>query len=112
MFRCFRGKLGFTPGLTIDIGHLRCVEKQSEEVYIRQFAANLYNVHLDDMLPGKHRHLEFGKGSVEFTAVFKALMDIGFDGPACVELSEASRVAVTTAQDSYDFLTHLLQDIK
>lgn len=105
-------KLGFTPGLTIDIGHLRCVEKQAEEVYIRQFAANLYNVHLDDMLPRKHRHLNFGEGSVDFQAVFKALMEIGFEGPACVELSEASRVAVTTAQESYDFLTHLLQDIK
>lgn len=103
-------RLGFTPGLTIDIGHLRCVENQPEEVYIRQFGANLYNVHLDDMLPGKHRHLNFGAGSVDFTAVFKALKEIGFDGPACVELSEASRVAVTIAKESYDFLTHLINN--
>jgi sugar phosphate isomerase/epimerase len=102
------GHLGFKPGLTIDIGHLECVESESEEVYIRQYADNLHNVHLDDMLPGKHRHLGFGEGSVDFPAVFKALSETDFDGPACVELSEASRVAVTTAQESYDFLVRLL----
>ncbi|MDC1142008.1 sugar phosphate isomerase/epimerase [Planctomycetota bacterium] len=100
--------LGFMPGLTIDVGHLECIEEEPEDVYIRRYAANLHNVHLDDMLHGKHRHLNFGAGTVDMQAVFKALSDTGFEGPACVELSEASRVAVTTAQESYDFLTQLM----
>jgi sugar phosphate isomerase/epimerase len=50
------------------------------------------------MVPGRHRHLFFGEGSVDFAAMFAALAEINYQGPACVELSEHSRNAVETAQ--------------
>lgn len=96
--------LRFRPGLTIDIGHLECMEDAPEWEYLSTYRDVLYNVHLDDMLPRRHRHLFFGEGSVDFDRVFATLHEIGYRGPACVELSEASRVAVDTAQRAKSFL--------
>lgn len=96
--------LGFRPGLTLDIGHLECVEPEPEETYITRYSDVLNNVHLDDMLANVHRHLFFGEGSVDFARVFDALATIGYKGPATVELSEASRVAIATAKRAKEFL--------
>lgn len=98
------GRLGFRPGLTLDIGHLECVEDNPEWEYLSTYREVLYNVQLDDMLPGRHRHLFFGEGSVDFTRTFKTLHEIGYRGPACVELGESSRVAVETAARAKAFL--------
>lgn len=98
------GLLGFRPGLTIDIGHLECMETEPEWEYLSTYGDVLYNLHLDDMLPGRHRHLFFGEGSVDFARTFHALHEIGYAGPGCVELSEASRVAVETAKRAKAFL--------
>ena len=99
--------LGFRPGLTLDIGHLECMESGPEWEYLSTYAEVLYNVHLDDMLPGRHRHLFFGEGSVDFARVFSTLREIGYTGPACVELSEASRIAIETARRAKAFITNV-----
>lgn len=99
--------LGYQPGLTLDVGHLECVEPDAEHVYPCKYAQVLYNVQLDDMLPGRHRHLFFGEGSVDFAAWFAALEEIGYAGPACVELSEHSRNAVETARKAKAFLDNV-----
>lgn len=98
------GLVGSRPGLTLDIGHLECVEDKPEWEYLSIYQDVLYNVQLDDMLPGRHRHLYFGEGSVDFARTFAALREIGYEGPACVELSEASRNAVETARRAKAFL--------
>lgn len=98
------GLLGFKPGLTLDVGHLECMEEGPEAEYLCRYAEVLYNLQLDDMLPQRHRHLFFGEGSVDFGAVFKALHEVGYRGPACVELSEGSRDAVAVAARARKFL--------
>lgn len=98
---------GFRPGLTLDIGHLKCLESGEPEHYLSQYRDVLYNVQLDDMLPGRHQHLFFGEGAVRFEPVLKTLADIGFKGPACVELSDAGRNAVETARRAKEFLDRL-----
>jgi sugar phosphate isomerase/epimerase len=95
---------GFKPGLTLDIGHLKCLEKEEPEQYLSRYAEVLYNVQLDDMHPGRHSHLFFGEGSVNFEPVFRTLAEIGYTGPACVELSDASRNAVEVARQAMTFL--------
>jgi L-ribulose-5-phosphate 3-epimerase len=101
------GMLGFRPGLTLDIGHLECSESGPEWEYLSTYRDVLYNVQLDDMLPGRHRHLFFGEGSVDFARTFAVLEEIGYTGPACVELSEASRNAVETARRAKEFLDNV-----
>jgi sugar phosphate isomerase/epimerase len=99
--------LEFRPGLTLDIGHLKCLEQEEPHEYLSRYQDVLYNVQLDDMHPGRHQHLFFGEGSVDFAPVFAALSEIGYAGPACVELSDSSRNAVETARLAMDFLKRM-----
>jgi sugar phosphate isomerase/epimerase len=103
-------KVGFRPGLTLDVGHLECMENEPASETLCRYGDVLYNLHLDDMLPGRHRHLFFGEGSVDFGAVFGALRQIGYSGPACVELSEASRTAVETSARAFRFLEQFVSE--
>lgn len=91
-------------GLTLDIGHLKCVEKEPPKIFIERYADRLLNVQLDDMKAGIHEHLFFGDGEVDFPPVFESLKKIGYQGPACVELSDASRNAVATALKAFQYL--------
>lgn len=90
--------------LTIDVGHLRCNEAEPPAALIREYSGELANVHLDDMRRGVHDHLFFGEGGVDFAAVFDAFREVGYDGPACVELSRHSHNAVAVAADAKRFL--------
>ena len=94
--------------LTIDIGHLACSEAEPPADLIRRSAPRLANVHLDDMRRGVHDHLFFGEGDVDFAAVFAALAEAGYAGPACVELSRHSHDAVETARRAREFIDRFL----
>ncbi len=91
-------------GLTLDVGHLVCLNETPVGDHIRRWKDWLWNVHLDDMKPGVHDHLKFGEGVVDFADVFAALKEISFTGMASVELSRHSHDAVATARDSLEFL--------
>ncbi|GAA3256246.1 sugar phosphate isomerase/epimerase family protein [Dactylosporangium siamense] len=91
-------------GLTLDIGHCRCLEPVSAEECVRRVAGQLVNVQIDDMRRGVHEHLEFGTGEVDFPAVLQALNDTDYGGLVAVELPRHSHAAPTVARDSLAFL--------
>ena len=91
-------------GLTLDVGHVVCVNEGPVSNHIHAWKDWLWNVHLDDMKPGVHDHLMFGEGVVDFDDVFTALKAIDFKGMASVELSRHSYDAVNAAAKSMDFL--------
>ncbi|TWT99522.1 L-ribulose-5-phosphate 3-epimerase UlaE [Botrimarina colliarenosi] len=93
--------------LTIDIGHVHCNGETTIVEAIERHAADLANVHLEDMRAGVHEHLMFGEGEIDFTPVLDALQRIGYSGPACVELSRHSHAAPQAARAAYEFLTSL-----
>jgi L-ribulose-5-phosphate 3-epimerase len=88
--------------LTLDVGHVHCLESMRPEEAITKYAADLVNVHLDDHRRGVHEHLMFGEGEIEWPPVMAALADIGV--PATVELSRHSANAVVAAQQAFDYL--------
>jgi L-ribulose-5-phosphate 3-epimerase len=90
-------------GLAIDIGHLVCMEELPISRQVRDFASELYTVHLDDMKPGMHDHLLPGEGAVDFADALSALKQIHYQGIASVELSRHSHDAVRTAQRCAEF---------
>ena len=94
--------------LTIDIGHLQCNENRAPDSLIRLYADELANVHLDDMRRGVHDHLFFGEGEVDLAAIFGAFREIGYTGPACVELSRHSHNAVVVATEARHILEEYL----
>jgi sugar phosphate isomerase/epimerase len=97
--------------LTIDVGHLQCSEPDPPPDLIRRFAPQLANVHLDDMRRGVHDHLMFGEGELDFVGVLAALSEVGYEGPACVELSRHSHDAVETARRARLFLDGVLSQL-
>jgi L-ribulose-5-phosphate 3-epimerase len=94
--------------LTIDIGHLFCQGELPIPGKIRQYAAKIANVHIEDMRPRIHEHLMFGEGDIDFPPVIAALTEIRYDGLLSVELSRHSHEGPTAARRAYDFLQPLL----
>jgi sugar phosphate isomerase/epimerase len=60
----------------------------------------LVHVHLDDAQPGIHEHLAFGKGVLDLAATLRALLAIGYDGMAAVELSRDSHRGAAMAGEA------------
>jgi L-ribulose-5-phosphate 3-epimerase len=98
--------LGAPPafGMTLDIGHCRCVEPSTVPECVAQVSQHLVNVQIDDMRRGVHEHLEFGAGEIDFPPVLRALADSGYHGLVAVELPRHSHAAPTVAAQSLAFL--------
>ncbi|MFQ5843434.1 MAG: sugar phosphate isomerase/epimerase family protein [Planctomycetota bacterium] len=96
--------------LTLDVGHVRCLERDAPHAVVERHAPELCNVHLDDHRRATHEHLFFGEGEIDFAPLMRALAGAGRDRelPATVELSRHSHDAVETARRAYDFLAPLL----
>lgn len=95
-------------GLTLDIGHCRCIEPWPVEDCIAKAGPHLVNVQIDDMRRDVHEHLEFGTGEVDFTAALRALDATGYGGLTAVELPRHSHAAPGVARASLAFLTDAL----
>ena len=96
-------------GLTIDIGHVHCIEQGVIADYLRHWKGRLFNVHIEDMCRGVHEHLRFGDGEIDFAPVMQALGDIGYAGGVHVELSRHSHIAPEVARESFEFLQRFLR---
>lgn len=92
-------------GLTLDIGHCRCVEQEPIPDCVARAGPHLVNVQIDDMRRGVHEHLEFGVGEIDFPAALRALADAGYGGLVAVELPRHSHAAPVVARESLAFLT-------
>ncbi|SNT60848.1 Sugar phosphate isomerase/epimerase [Streptosporangium subroseum] len=91
-------------GLTLDIGHCRCLEPDPVPSCVTAVADHVVNVQIDDMRRGVHEHLEFGEGEIDFPPVLRALGDAGYRGLVAVELPRHSHAAPSVAARSIDFL--------
>ncbi|MFE9652490.1 sugar phosphate isomerase/epimerase family protein [Micromonospora sp. NPDC006431] len=101
-----RDALGAPPGfgITLDIGHCRCLEPRPVPDCVAAVADHLVNVQIDDMRRGVHEHLEFGTGEIDFPPVLRALADAGYRGLVAVELPRHSHAAPAVAARSIEFL--------
>ncbi len=93
-----------TFGLTLDVGHLQCMNELPLDQHILAWREVLWNIHIEDMRTGVHDHLMFGEGEMDFAAVFSALRQAAYTGGIHVELSRHSHDAVETARRSLAFL--------
>lgn len=91
-------------GITLDIGHCRCLEPIPVPDCVTAVAGHLVNVQIDDMRRGVHEHLEFGAGEIDFPPVLAALSAAGYRGLVAVELPRHSHAAPTVAAQSLEFL--------
>ncbi|MFE6525389.1 sugar phosphate isomerase/epimerase family protein [Streptomyces sp. NPDC057794] len=91
-------------GLTLDIGHCRCLEPYPEPRCVELAAGTLAHVQIEDMRRGVHEHLPFGAGEIDFPPVLDALRTAGYRGLVSVELPRHSHAATATARHSIEFL--------
>lgn len=85
--------------LTLDVGHVHCIEDERPEALVERYRDDLVNVHLDDHRRGVHDHLMIGEGEIDWPPLLAALATV--DVPATVELSRHSHDAVAAAQRAY-----------
>lgn len=95
-------------GLTIDIGHLQCLESQPISDFLEQWVGRIWNIHIEDMKAGVHDHLRFGEGEIDFSPVMQTLKDINYSQAVHVELSRHGHMAPDVAKESYEFLESFL----
>ncbi|MBF8190624.1 sugar phosphate isomerase/epimerase [Nonomuraea sp. K274] len=99
-----REMLGGHPrfGLTLDIGHCHCVEREDVPACVRRALPYTVHVQIEDMRRGVHEHLEFGEGEIDFAPVLTELR--GYSGLVAVELARHGHAAPLVARRSIDFL--------
>jgi len=87
----------------LDVGHVPVTESIGPDEAILAFGERLGGVQLDDSRDGRHEHLFFGEGGLDFAAVARALGEVGFTGLASVELPRHDFDPVTTARRALEF---------
>ena len=92
-------------GLTIDIGHVHCLEADSISHSLTEWQDRLFNIHIEDMRRGIHDHVRFGEGTIDFPPVFETLKALDYAGPINVELSRHSHMAPDAMRESFEFLS-------
>ncbi len=93
--------------LTIDIGHLHCLQEGEIPTLLRGWETRVRNIHIEDILPGVHEHLMFGEGTIEFAPIFDALRSMHYERGVHVELSRHSHKAVEAVRAAAAFLRPL-----
>ncbi len=98
------GSAGDELGLCLDLGHCLCTGDLPVEAVIRRLAPRLVHVHLDDIKDGVHLHRMFGEGDLDLGAALTALLEVGFDGVAAVELSRDGHRGPEAAREAMGHL--------
>ncbi len=79
--------------LALDVGHCLVTQERDPADAVREFAHRAATITVEDMRRGEHVHLPFGEGDIDLPAVLAAIIDVGFRGLVCVELSRESHRA-------------------
>lgn len=83
-------QLGPRLGMSLDVGHLLVNQEGPLNEVVAPVIDSIWNVQLDDMMPGVHEHLAPGEGEVDWEAVRTVLSQLPAETPACFELSRDS----------------------
>jgi len=91
-------------GLTLDVGHCLATREGDPARILRRHADEIVVLQVDDHRAGRHDHLMFGEGEVDWPSLGEAVRASGYAGPIEVELSRHSSDAPLVARRSLDFL--------
>jgi sugar phosphate isomerase/epimerase len=91
--------------LTLDVGHAHITEPDGAEAAVRAWREAIVNVQVEGMRRPVHDHLVPWEGDLDVRAVMRVLGEVGYAGPATLELSRHSHDAVRVARRAHEFLT-------
>lgn len=95
--------------LTVDVGHVHCIEEGPVADHIRRWGPRIANVHIEDMVEGVHEHLMFGEGTMDFPPILAAFREVDYRGGLHVELSRHSHMGAEALARARDFLGPLMR---
>jgi len=95
--------------LTLDVGHLHCLNELPIADYVLRWRDRIVNIHIEDMRRGRHEHLMFGEGEMQFAPIMDALRTSGYPGGVHVELSRHSHEGADAARRAFQFLEPLMR---
>lgn len=72
-------------GVNLDVGHAQCTEDYLPET-IRQLGGSIVHAHIEDIAGRVHKHLLPGDGDIDFTSMFAAFAEIGYEGYYTIDL--------------------------
>jgi L-ribulose-5-phosphate 3-epimerase len=98
--------------LTVDVGHVHCLEAGEAASHLPSWGPRIANVHIEDMNRGVHEHLMFGEGTIDFPAVIEALVRTRYRGGLHVELSRHGHMAVEAVERSAAYLKPMIESAK
>lgn len=93
--------------LALDAGHVHCNREGDLPTIVRNHAADLADLQIEDMREGEHLHLPFGEGTLAPAPVLHALREMRYTGPVVVELSRDSHRAPEVARAALDVLRRI-----
>lgn len=94
--------------LALDVGHVHCNREGDPAAIVREHAADLADVQVEDMREGEHVHLPFGEGTLDLAPALHALLGTGYAGPVVVELSRDSHRAAEIAASAIRHLRSIV----
>jgi len=94
-------------GLTLDVGHIHCLDDGDLYNHLCKWRDVLLNVHMEDMRRGVHEHLFFGDGDLNVSEAVASLSAADYTGPVHVELSRHSHDAPDVAGRAFALLSAL-----
>lgn len=103
------GSEGDELRLCLDVGHLLCTGDLPVGDVIRRYGSQLAQVHLDDIKDGVHDHRMFGTGDLDLPEALGALLEVGYQGMAAVELSRDSHRGPLAAEEAMEHLLLALE---
>jgi sugar phosphate isomerase/epimerase len=95
-----------SAGATLDVGHANTTTVPAETV-ARHLGPLIRHVHVHDNRGAEDEHLEIGKGTVDWRAVVRTLVSLGYDG---VLLDES--LTVEAARRGNAYLRGLVEEAK
>ncbi len=103
-FRSLRDSVGQDLHLALDIGHCYCTQDLPISKITQEFRNQIATAAIEDIRGGKHEHLMFGEGEIDFAPVLQAFEAIQYSGLIHVELSRDSYRAPQVAAKAIEFL--------
>lgn len=113
----FIGQMNPRMGLCVDVGHAARNGKNPAE-QIRKYRKRVFDIHLKDVKASKSGALavgsaiEVGRGSLDITGIFQALIDIGFTGNVGIEYEKSDPEPIVGLADSIGFMRGTLNSLK
>ncbi|HZZ44471.1 MAG TPA: sugar phosphate isomerase/epimerase [Tepidisphaeraceae bacterium] len=90
-------------GANLDVGHSQVIGESIPDV-VRLLKGRIWNLHIEDIPGRKHYHMIPGEGTMDWTGLREALVGVGYDRFATVELYTHTADPQTAARKSFEFL--------